>query len=62
MKIILDGNEEAMSCEDTDNLAGIIGEISVFRQAFGESDGLFDSVNNHELPVPQLADNHVKTV
>lgn len=36
MNIILDGNDDAMSCEDTDNLAGIIGEIKEYLNGLGK--------------------------
>jgi hypothetical protein len=37
-------------------------QISRRRQTFREAHGLPNSVDDRELPVPQLTDDHVKTV
>jgi hypothetical protein len=38
------------------------GEVAALRQAFGEAYGLANAVDDDELAMPQLADDHVKAV
>ena len=49
---------QAVQC----SCSGVRREIATFGQSLREADGFLDAVDNRELPVSQLADDHVKTV